>query len=509
MSAPRPIPKDTLDSQRLASDPALSAWVSAHAGSGKTHVLSSRVVRLLLARTPPSHILCLTYTKAAAANMASRIFDILAKWALLDDDALTRAIERVGAPAPSPSDLVFARRLFARTVETPGGLKIQTIHAFCERILHLFPFEANVPASFRVIDDMERADLLERARRRTLASAIVEDSALHEALECVARRTASAGFDDLIREMLGHRAALRDMTDRENYAAELLSRLGLGEGDTLEAVEAEIIDGGVAHVRWPKLAALLRQGGTNDGKLADALERAIARAPDPSCIEDYLDVFFTQKREPRGVGQNKIIAKALREKHPGLLAPLEEERDRLAPLIEKRKAAETFERSMALASIADAIISAYERMKSHRGLFDFDDLIERARNLLQRPGLPSWVLYKLDSAIDHILLDEAQDTSADAMGDSRSDRRRILRRRWRANVRRAHFSRSATRSSRSFLFKARRRRNSTRCAVIFSVVSPPPASASSRCGCRSPFVRRREFSKPWIWFSPPATTSAA
>jgi ATP-dependent helicase/nuclease subunit A len=410
MSAPRPIPKDTRENQRLASDPALSAWVSAHAGSGKTHVLSSRVVRLLLARTPPSRILCLTYTKAAAANMATRVFDILAKWALLDDDALKRAIESVGAPAPGQSDLVFARRLFARTVETPGGLKIQTIHAFCERILHLFPFEANVPASFRVIEDMERADLLERARRRTLASAIAEDGVLHEALECVARQTASAGFDDLIREMLGHRAALRDIADRENYAAELLSRLGLGEGDTLEAVEAEIIDGGIAHERWPKLAALLAQGGANDGKLADALLRAIARAPDPSCIEDYLDVFFTQKREPRGVGQNKIIAKALREKHPRLLAPLEEERDRLAPLLEKRKAAETFERSMALASIADAILSSYERMKSHRGLFDFDDLIERAQNLLRR--CPSWALYKLDSAIDHILLDEAQDTSA-------------------------------------------------------------------------------------------------
>lgn len=124
MSQRRPIARDTRDKQRIASDPGLSAWVSAHAGSGKTHVLSQRVVRLLLDGAPPSRILCLTYTKAAAANMAARIFDILAGWALLDDERLEAAIMATGAGAPPRADLAFARRLFARTVETPGGLKI-------------------------------------------------------------------------------------------------------------------------------------------------------------------------------------------------------------------------------------------------------------------------------------------------------------------------------------------------------------------------------------------------
>src|SRR5690606_29645378 len=126
------IPKDTLGSQALASDPALSAWVSANAGSGKTHVLASRVIRLLLEGTDPSRILCLTYTRAAAANMANRVFGNLAEWSLLPDDKLAEKVEKLEGRRPGPQKLRRARRLFARALETPGGLKIQTIHAFCE-----------------------------------------------------------------------------------------------------------------------------------------------------------------------------------------------------------------------------------------------------------------------------------------------------------------------------------------------------------------------------------------
>ncbi|WP_036292604.1 double-strand break repair helicase AddA [Methylosinus sp. PW1] len=427
MSDRRPIAKDTRERQRTASDPAQSAWVAAHAGSGKTHVLSQRVVRLLLAGAPPSRILCLTYTKAAAANMAARIFDILAGWALLDDEALTAAILATGAPQPSRAELVFARRLFARTVETPGGLKIQTIHAFCERILHLFPFEANVAASFRVLDDLERAELLERARRQTLARAVLDEGELRAALETVSRLCSGGGFDELIAELLGHRAAHRNLSSGD-YAELLRERLGLRESETLEAVERAIIEGGIAPRDWNGIAQALSGGGANDGKLATQLTIAaglIGPLPGPpplrgrggandqlsACVEEYLAVFFKKDGEPRGLGKQKIISAALQKQQPALLARLEEERDRLVALVEKRKAAAAFDRSMALARIGDAILSAYERMKSNRGLFDFDDLIERTRRLFQSSS-PSWVLYKLDSRIDHILVDEAQDTSA-------------------------------------------------------------------------------------------------
>ena len=165
------IPSQTLQKQRQASDPDASVWVSAHAGSGKTHVLTQRVLRLLLAKTPPSRILCLTFTKAAAANMAARVFQRLAEWALLDDVALVAALQDVGVSAPTPDDLRFARRLFARTVETPGGLKIQTIHAFCERLLAPVPARGRRAAvAFDVADDdgARPANLRDEARARAL-----------------------------------------------------------------------------------------------------------------------------------------------------------------------------------------------------------------------------------------------------------------------------------------------------------------------------------------------------
>ncbi|MEX0753261.1 MAG: UvrD-helicase domain-containing protein, partial [Xanthobacteraceae bacterium] len=147
--------------QHAASDPAVSAWVSANAGAGKTHVLAQRVIRLLLEGTDPAKILCLTFTKAAAANMANRIFTTLGEWTALDDAALDAAIRKTGAKITSAAQRARARRLFAAALETPGGLKVQTIHAFCTRVLQQFPFEANVAARFRVLDETEQRLLLE------------------------------------------------------------------------------------------------------------------------------------------------------------------------------------------------------------------------------------------------------------------------------------------------------------------------------------------------------------
>src|ERR1700733_16299668 len=148
MRSPSIVPADVLRLQTEVSDPGVSAWVAANAGSGKTHVLAQRVINLLLAGVEPEKILCLTFTKAAAANMAKRVFDTLAHWTTLDDPALDKAIhEGSGMPGDARRRLV-ARRLFARALETPGGLKVQTIHAFCTQLLHQFPFEANVAARF-------------------------------------------------------------------------------------------------------------------------------------------------------------------------------------------------------------------------------------------------------------------------------------------------------------------------------------------------------------------------
>src|SRR3954466_13328919 len=137
MSLPS-IPPALIKVQHDASDPAVSAWVSANAGSGKTYVLAQRVIRLLLAGTDPAKILCLTFTKAAAANMATQVFGTLARWTALDDAALGAALAALDGRVPSAERRRQARRLFAEALDTPGGLKVQTIHAFCSSLLHQF-----------------------------------------------------------------------------------------------------------------------------------------------------------------------------------------------------------------------------------------------------------------------------------------------------------------------------------------------------------------------------------
>jgi ATP-dependent helicase/nuclease subunit A len=158
----RTIPHDVLRVQTDASNPAVSAWVAASAGSGKTHVLAQRVIRLLLAGAEPSGILCITFTKAAAANMANRVFAELRRWTTLGDSELDCAIAAISQAPPGPLLRGRARRLFALALETPGGLKVQTIHAFCTRLLHQFPFEANVAARFTVLDEATETQLLDR-----------------------------------------------------------------------------------------------------------------------------------------------------------------------------------------------------------------------------------------------------------------------------------------------------------------------------------------------------------
>ena len=162
--------------QRRAADPRASAWVSANAGAGKTKVLSDRVLRLLLTGAPPGRILCLTFTKAAAANMAIRVFERLAQWVTFDEQSLGDELAELEGSRPSPDHLRQARRLFARAVETPGGLKIETIHAFCERLLHLVPFEANVPARFSVLDEAQVGEQIAQATKEVLSEAASEAS---------------------------------------------------------------------------------------------------------------------------------------------------------------------------------------------------------------------------------------------------------------------------------------------------------------------------------------------
>src|SRR5437762_2952663 len=201
VKARRIIPDAVRATQARASDPAASAFVSANAGSGKTHVLVQRVIRLLLADVPPEKILCITFTKAAAANMAERVFTTLGHWVTLDDDKLDAAIHDSGIAYPDRTLRTSARKLFASALETPGGLKVQTIHALCTRLLQQFPFEANVPARFAVLDDRDQNEMMERANLGVFLEASRNpDSATGRALMTAMANAADVTFKDVVRE---------------------------------------------------------------------------------------------------------------------------------------------------------------------------------------------------------------------------------------------------------------------------------------------------------------------
>ena len=408
------IPADTRGNQHQASNPNQSAWVSANAGSGKTHVLASRVIRLLLQGVAPARILCLTFTKAAAANMAARVFDALALWTQLSGGDLCAQIIATGAPMPGSQQLTAARKLFARAVETPGGLKIQTIHAFCERLLHLFPFEANVPSRFEVAEDLRRAELLQRARREVLAEANSGNGSLGAAVQRVLDDCGPEDFEDLIKEAMGHKAISRALFLHEPI--EILRRsLGLTEDRDVACIEREMVEDGIAPARWNDLAAIFDSGKPEDQGRAYHFRKALAayRLAAPGgclseCLDCYLAIYFIDKGKS-GKAQ-RLLTNGLLKKHSNIGPELYAEQLRLDALRAERKAAATFDRTRALIEVASAVFKRYGEEKAARGILDFDDLIEKTLALLERSDA-GWVLYKLDAGIDHVLVDEAQDTS--------------------------------------------------------------------------------------------------
>ncbi len=399
-----PVPANTRSYQQRASDPAVSAWVSAHAGSGKTHVLTQRVVRLMLAGVPASRLICLTFTKAAAANMSARVFRTLADWTLADDETLRAKIIETGARPPPKLDT--ARKLFAEAVETPGGLKIQTIHAFCERVLHLFPFEANAPAEFRAAEDLERAELLALAQRQTFAAAD-DDPILGAALALVSEESSEDGFSGVLNAALGKRAALDDV---DGMIARLPAALGLAPDDSESSIQRAMVEDGIHWSKWAGLAEIFAGGSTTDQEQAARLRAAAALAPDPACLGDYLCVFFTSNGA--GSARKKFGTKAVEARAPALAEDMAREAARLDGLRGKLRAVAVRDRSVALLRLAAACQRRYDALKRARGVLDFEDMIEKTRALFTREGAAAWALYKLDNGVDHILVDEAQDTSA-------------------------------------------------------------------------------------------------
>lgn len=398
--------------QSEASDPAVSAWVTANAGSGKTKVLIDRVARLLLgyrgAAPDPSRILCLTFTKAAAANMQNKLFDQLGDWALMEDGALFE--ELAGLGAPDTVDLGAARTLFAQALETPGGLKIQTIHAFCESLLRRFPLEAGLSPHFSLVDDAEAEALHGEALDRVLARADGgDDPALAGAVERVIVEGQEFGIRALVPEVVAKRRWFEGRTP--DLIAAMRAALGVAPGDSEDAALAAFFsETPVGDVK--ALAAAYRQGKKRENDLATKMEPLLRS----DLMQDWVQALTiavmtaSDTSEPRKI-YNGFPTKDALKADPGLPEKIAGFQTRLTALQDRLTALAAAERSAHMIVFAKAVLEEVDRLKGATDGLDFDDLIRRAGTLLEDSEASAWVRYKLDGGVDHILVDEAQDTS--------------------------------------------------------------------------------------------------
>ena len=390
---------DATRAQIGAADPSASTWLSANAGSGKTRVLTDRVARLLLDLVPPQNILCLTFTKAAAGEMQNRLFARLGSWAMLPDEKLHEQLDLLGYEGDR--DLTHARTLFARAIETPGGLKIQTIHSFCAAILRQFPLEAGVSPGFRELDERTQGHLLEAALNR------------------LSETDASGCVTNLVR--------LAPTLDIAAFATEIARRREAFSGAPDDATlrrqcTAPDDDEWSAHLRTTRLdphcasrlLAALAGGSANDVRAAGQLSSVSLDHPSEDTDLPILEkVFLTGEKAKQPFSAK--VGSFPTKKTCDVLGPDMDAIDAFMRAVESarpaRLARQLFHRTRALIAFGQALLSEYEAEKTAQGFVDFDDLIHLTRNLLSDRAASAWVRFKLDGRIDHVLVDEAQDTS--------------------------------------------------------------------------------------------------
>lgn len=411
MSAFRPTPE-----QARAADPEASVWVTANAGTGKTRVLADRVLRLLLAGAEPESILCLTFTKAAAVEMTARIERDLAEWAVAEtDDVLAEKLERLENSWPDAERLRRARRLFARVLDLPQGLPVMTIHSFCASLLRRFPVEAAVAPHFEQIDDRTAAEVMKEARLWVLGEGRERSQALAAAIERLSAVMAEASLGDLLAQILAMRGIWRATIGPRGGAAGLGQAIhsALGVDPNLDSVAlarraCSLSDINAVALRAAAAAMVADGTKTNvvrGGQILAWLD--LSEDQRLGGFDAYETVYLTKDR----VGRKDVCTKRFADAEPAHHRALVLEQVRLVQLVAQVNACTCARRSADVATIAEALIDHYEKLKGRDASLDFDDLIERAAALLETREQRDWVLFKLDARLEHLLVDEAQDTS--------------------------------------------------------------------------------------------------
>ncbi|HEU5286191.1 MAG TPA: UvrD-helicase domain-containing protein, partial [Sphingomicrobium sp.] len=405
----KPFPELQGDQAR-ASDPNVHAALSASAGTGKTQVLSARVLRLLLSGVRPEHILCLTFTKAGAAEMANRINARLASWVRMRDQDLRSDLINLGE-ANDPPTMQRARRLFARILDAPGGLRIQTIHSFAQALLAAFPAEVGIAPGFQPIEGRAEQELA----RATLANLLADAESLgNEALiadvQCLSLRLGEQDAVAYLMQCARAGDALAALGAPDTIESKLRAAMRLPEGALEDYLADHCADDRFDCDLLQAIAAANRKWGSATGAgVADSVERWLALDPAArsAALPDLALLVFT------GAGDLRKVQAGQRKADPDYDSHAERLAAAVTELLHIQNGARLASDMAAGLRAGQAFAAAYSRAKRSAGVADFDDLIRWTRRLLETPGMGEWVRYKLDRRTDHILVDESQDTNRD------------------------------------------------------------------------------------------------
>lgn len=396
--------------QRRASDPAVSAWVTASAGTGKTKVLTDRVLRLMLNGSRPDQILCLTFTRAAASVMTNRIRDELGLWATCDDKTLQAKLTRLTGRKPKEETLTRARQMFAAFLDAHGGLRVQTIHAFSQSLLRRFPIESGIPPYFDVMDDQTASEALREAQAEILKKTQQDpDSPLAKAINMITPEVAEDDFVSLISELTYRRGQLLPIFENhggiEGTIDAVFQYMNASRDQTSKSMHDSLHAFQIPD-RLKTAADILSQGSAAEKQKAQILKDWISH-PDKrgEMFDDYADIFLTADKEVR----KRLTTKATAAAEDALRA----EAARLLEGLDAIRALNVARGTESLLRMTSAILQQYGERKRALNLLDYDDLVHHANKMLSQDDSASWVLQKLPGDLKHILVDEAQDTNPD------------------------------------------------------------------------------------------------
>ncbi|MBO4626082.1 MAG: UvrD-helicase domain-containing protein [Alphaproteobacteria bacterium] len=385
--------------QDMAANPLVNVWVQANAGTGKTSVLTGRLLRILFRSdiNNPSGILCLTYTNAGAGEMRNRILRSLREWAVATDDELIDLLKDVALNKPATlDDVAHARAVFFWYIDNPDALKIKTIHGFCEEILHRFPIEAGISPAWSLISDMNQRVLLNETFDTLINSSKLDEkyARVYDAFAHIVTRISEYSLDKLMNIIGGQYKHFFSVENIEQYRAYFVDTIRKfldlerrPKTDVCDADLQKIVDLLDAQIKSKKGPI------THLTKIFNLTKQYIEKTID---FEKYKSGYLIKSGEP-----NKAISKVdfLADEQ---MRVYNENKYKLNEII--------FQDTIALFDLSAAFTMLYRDIKHQRNVLDFDDLILYTRKLFSDPNVMGWVLSQLDLSLSHILVDEAQDT---------------------------------------------------------------------------------------------------